>query len=181
MKKMIRLGILCLCILIAIASFSVQAETNDLIEFNNFVYLSTKTRENSKIKVHYEFSFETDFPIVVYNIVYEIKSQKGVINVKDKNISKKQSYEFTVEDWQTGTLKLEIEYAVVEEEGSVPPIEPEYVKTFYLAENSQWKEEVGWGNAVALGIFTTICVVVASSLIISSSKKEYITKESEEE
>lgn len=180
MKKMMKMFILFLFILLSTTIFSVQAETSDSIEFNNFIYLSRKTRENNKIKVHYQFSFETDVPVVVHNIIYEIKSQKGDINIENKNISREQSYEFTVEDWQTGTLKLKIVYEVVEE-GKDPTGEIKYTKTLYLAENSKWKEEVGWGNAIALGIFTTICVVAATSLIISSSKKEYIIKELEEE
>ncbi len=157
---------------------SSNSEDNS-IEFNNFTYSSTKIRTNCQQKVKITCTFDTNQPIGIRKIHYEIESQNGTIENYDVKLGKEQSCSFVVEDWQIGTLKLDITYELCDEYGS--PTGEEYVKEFYLAANSKWKEEINWPSAILLGFFTMVCVVSATSIVISSSKEEKIIKELDEE
>lgn len=183
MKKLIKIFLILFMTFIFTNITSVGAnDSSDVVEFNDFVYTSKKIRENNTIKVCYHISFEASKPIVVEKMTYEIKSQQGIIPISNKYVSKNQRYDFTVEDWQTGTLELVVAYKIAEEEG-IPPFNSgqTYTKTIYLVDNGAWKEEIDWSKAIVLGLFTAICVVAATSMIISSSKKELLIKELEEE
>lgn len=183
MNKIIKIFLVLFIVFIFTNVTSVGAnDSSDGVEFDDFVYVSKKIRENNTIKVCYQISFEASQPIVVEKITYEIKSQYGYVPNSNKIIGKSQKYDFIVEDWQTGTLELVIEYMIAEEEG-IPPFNSgqTYTKTIYLVDNGAWKEEIDWSKAIILGLFTTICVVAATSIIISSSKKESLIKELEEE
>lgn len=159
---------------------SVKADdTNVAVEFNDFVYAMTYKYENGEKKVYCQIAFEASQPVAIKAIAYEIKSQQGDIVIYNKNVSKSQSYSFVIEDVQTGTLKLVIEYNVADNDG-LPLVDKTYTKTVYLA-NGTWKEEMDWNKAIILGFFTMICVIAATSVIISSSKKEMLNKEMEED
>lgn len=182
MKRIIKIFLILFMVFSLSNIINVRAnDSSDVVGFSDFVYTSTKKRENNKIKVHYQISFEASESIVVEGISYEIKSQQGNIPISNKCVSKSQQYAFTVEDWQTGTLELIIEYKVAKD--GIPPFNSgqTYTKTFYLVDNGAWKEEIDWSKAVILGLFTMICVVAATSVIILSSKKEIMIKEIEEE
>lgn len=182
MKRLLKVFLILVMSFVLINVATVKADdSNDDVEFNDFVYVSTKKRENNKIKVQYQISFEASKSIVVEEISYEIRSQQGNIPILSKCVSTTQKYTFMVEDWQTGTLELVIKYTIAND--GVPSFNDgkTYVKTMYLVDNAAWMEEIDWGKSIILGIFTMICVVVATSIIISSSKKELLIKEIEDE
>lgn len=154
---------------------------DDSIEFNNFTYSSTKIRTNCQQKVKITCTFDTNEPIIISKIHYEIESQNGTVENYDKQPGKEQSCSFVVEDWQIGTLKLDVTYELCDEDGNPLLDGKEYEKEFYLAANSKWKEEINWPSAILLGFFTMVCVVSATSIVISSSKEEKIIKELDEE
>lgn len=181
MKKIIRLLLCFILMNLFIIPCVSMANSDDDVSFDNFVYVSTKTRKNNKIKVFYKCSWTTNVAISVENVIYEIKSQEGNLSVMNKGVCQEHRYDFIVEDWQTGTLKLTIEYRKADEDGIPDLTGKVYTKTFYLAENSKWKDEVNWPEAILFGLFTTICVISATMMIIANSKKEYINQKEDEE
>lgn len=187
MKKRIVIMICFSLLLFCLMTCTVEANgivssnnEDNSIEFNNFTYSSTKIRTNCQQKVKITCTFDTNEPIRISKIHYEIESQNGTVENFDKQPGKEQSCSFVVEDWQIGTLKLDITYELCDEDG-YPTFDGEYVKEFYLAANSKWKEEINWPSAILLGFFTMVCVISATSIVISSSKEEKIIKELDEE
>jgi len=189
MKKRIVIMICFSLLLFCLLTCTVEAKgaifsnsKDDSIEFSNFTYSSTKKRTNCQQKVKITCTFDTNEPIIISKIHYEIESQNGTVENYDKQPSKEQSCSFVVEDWQIGTLKLDVTYELCDEDGNPLLDGKEYVKEFYLAANSKWKEEeINWPSAILLGFFTMMCVISATSIVISSSKEEKIIKELDEE
>ncbi len=87
-----------------------------------------------------------------------------------------QHYEinYTIQNWQTGTLELEIKYKNFEEISEVN------TKKFYIPGGKWLKEEVSWGVSLIFGFLTTVCVGIGTFIIIENSKKGYDDSDSDE-
>lgn len=181
-KVMILLGIMlsfCLCLL----GTSVDAASE--IEFEEVEFTSNKIREKHQIKINYSIHWKTQTEIVIEKIIYRTNGQAGQIpNIDLKLISKAEEnnhkiYEykidFIIQDWQTGTMTLEMQYMSIEEE----TFGEKGIKIYTIPGGSWQKEEISTVTAIVFGFFTMVCVSIAAFMIIDNSKKGYIDAEEE--
>ena len=144
-----------------------EAQEIDFIDFN---YTSSKIRENGKMKVKFSCNWKSNKPINITGLQYRIHSQSA--NIINMPVSKGQNHyvEFIVENWQSGTVELIINYNQVGYEFGA--INEEYTKVVYLTTSSWQEAEISWFSSISLGLFATVCVGFATFIIIDHSKKD---------
>lgn len=181
-KMMLLLGLILSCCFVL---FSKPAYAADGVEFEEVEFTSNKIRENKQIKINYSIHWKTQTEIVIEKIIYRTNGQTGQIpNIDLKLISAVESnnhktYEyridFLIQDWQTGTMTLEMSYMSIEE----ATFGEKGIKVYTIPGGSWQKEEISTVNAIVFGFFTMVCVSIAAFMIIDNSKKGYIDAEEE--
>lgn len=173
MKKFITI-ILTLFLMISVFAtlnnFIVHA--SEEIEFYNFDFDTDKIRENGTRKVKISISFTTKEEIRIDNLVAKIENQTQTINLKNQQpIKTDDSYqydiEFTIENWQVGTVKLEINYFLIDsfEKQS---------KIFYIPGGRWIETDLSIGNSVLMGVIAAVTVASATLIIIEINKKDIL-------
>lgn len=181
-KIMMLLGmILCFCPCL----LSKPSYATDGVEFEEVEFTSNKIREKHQIKINYTIHWKTQTEIVIEKIIYRTNGQTGQIpNIDLKLISEIENndyktYEykidFLIQDWQTGTMTLEMQYMSIEEE----TFGEKGVKIYTIPGGSWQKEEISTMTAIVFGFFTMVCVSIAAFMIIDNSKKGYMDAEEE--
>lgn len=181
-KMMILLGMLLSCCWCLVAK-PVYAANG--IEFEEVEFTSNKIREKHQIKINYSIYWKTQNEIVIENIIYRTNGQAGQIpNIDLKLISETEvnnhkiyeyKIDFIIQDWQTGTMTLEMQYMSIEPE----TFGEKGVKVYTIPGGSWQKEEISTVTAIVFGFFTMICVSITAFMIIDNSKKGYIDAEEE--
>ena len=169
MKKLVKMLMLVLLMLVMTLTNSgvVKAEDSD-VEFIDFNYSSTKIRENGKIKVRFSCNWETEEYIIVTGLSYKIRNQSADIYGTKLPKGNKHHIDFVIENWQSGTVELTINYNC-----DVPDETNIHTKVIYLTTSNWQNEEISVGNAIVLALLATICVRLCTFLIIENTKKEY--------
>lgn len=181
-KVIMLLGItLCFCLCVWGRPVSAASE----IEFEEVEFTSNKIREKHQIKINYTIHWKTQTEMVIEKIIYRTNGQAGQIpNIDLKLISEVEEnnhkvYEykidFIIQDWQTGTMTLEMQYMSIEAE----TFGEKGVKVYTIPGGSWQKEEISTMTAVVFGFFTMVCVSIAAFMIIDNSKKGYMDAEEE--
>lgn len=169
MKKLIKMLLLLifLSLIVLIVPENIKAENND-VEFIDFNYTSTKIRENGKIKVRFSCYWETDEYVIVTGLSYKIHNQKADIYGSKFTKGNIHHIDFIVENWQSGTVELTVDYNcdLLDESNKL-------TKTIYLTTSNWQSEEISIGNAIVLAIFATVFICLCTFLIIDNTKKEY--------
>lgn len=156
----------------------IFAET-DSVEFKNFEFKIAKIRDRGKMKVELTLSWDTKEVIIIEQITSRISDLEQIsqnIEYHQSDNKDLQHYEinYTIQNWQTGTLELEIKYKNFEEISEVN------TKKFYIPGGKWLKEEVSWGVSLIFGFLTTVCVGIGTFIIIENSKKGYDDSDSDE-
>ena len=131
----------------------IFAET-DSVEFKNFEFKIAKIRDRGKMKVELTLSWDTKEVIIIEQITSRISGLEQIsqnIEYHQSDNKDLQHYEinYTIQNWQTGTLELEIKYKNFEEISEVN------TKKFYIPGGKWLKEEVSWGVSLIFGFLTT--------------------------
>mgnify|MGYP000185060741 CR=1 FL=1 len=97
----------------------IFAET-DSVEFKNFEFKIAKIRDRGKMKVELTLSWDTKEVIIIEQITSRISGLEQIsqnIEYHQSDNKDLQHYEinYTIQNWQTGTLELEIKYKNFEE------------------------------------------------------------------
>ena len=108
----------------------IFAET-DSVEFKNFEFKIAKIRDRGKMKVELTLSWDTKEVIIIEQITSRISGLEQIsqnIEYHQSDNKDLQHYEinYTIQNWQTGTLELEIKYKNFEEISEVN------TKKFYI-------------------------------------------------
>ncbi len=158
--------------------YEVSASSDEI--FKNVECSINKNRENGQTKVTINFSCYTEKRIRITNVISTIVGQveQNIPETMETKIENGYFYEFDhdVYNWQIGTLKLEIQYTLLENFDLDNPI----TEKFIIVGDKWVKEEVDWNLAFAASIIITLGVVIATFIIIENSKKGYTDSESEE-
>ena len=147
---------------------------NESVEFENFDYEIEKIRLDGDLKINIILSWDTKEEIFINHIFITVPNQEEeVTNIKpESNLKNNNMYHynlnFTVQNWQIGTMKIDIAYS----NNLANTSEEHYI--FYIAEGKYLEEEISWGNAIFLAIITTFCIAIGTFIIIENNKKSYL-------
>lgn len=182
MKKIITLIVcittLMVCCMISTSRSDVVASTD--VEFINFDFSVNKTRERGKIKVKLIFSWDTTEEIIIEEITTKISGQ--IQSTYNKTIGTKNDdvyhyeIEYIVQNWQIGTLELDIKYRLFDQLGTDEISQ----KTFFIPGGKWISKEVNWGKALTVGALVTASIIILTYIIIENSKKGYMDSEQED-
>ena len=188
MKKIAKLLLILFVLMMLFSINSLESITHaEEADFNNFSFVTSKTRENGKIKVIIKLGWETIDEIAINSITTEINgltqsTEKVNISVAEietidengnKIVKYKYSADYVVEHWQIGTMNLYIKYFNLNDG-------EHYVKDYCIAGGEWLSEEIKWNKSLFYGLFVTGCVVLGTYIIIETSKKGYLNSDSEE-
>lgn len=163
-------------LLFCVTTYTTRFNTNasDDLDFYDFEFETEKIREDGIRKVNIEISFATKKRIKIEGLTSKIENQQQDIKVKSQPIEKDDMYyyeiEFTIQNWQIGTLELVIEYSIEEN------FDPEGIssKTFYIPGGRWIDKDVNLGQAIIYGLVAAISVGAGTFIIIEISKKDLL-------
>ena len=157
---------------------SVSANNND-IEFNEFEFSTEKTRENGKIKVRLIFSWYTEEEILIDQISTKISGQIQTTENKTSGLKTEKGYYYEivyiVQNWQIGTLELQIKYFSLNDLDFENPSE----KIFYIPGGKWVQDDVSFSKALIVGIGLTILTICSTFILIENSRKGFMDSEKE--
>ncbi len=174
-KIALLLLVLTICCCICCKSSNEVFAIEDDVEFENFEFETAKIREHGKLKVELSLSWSTEKEIIITAITSKIADIEQIFSnieyyhqVDNENDKHKHYYQinYTIENWQTGTLELEISYINVDNYEKND-------KKFYIPAGRWLKEEVNWTISIFFALLTTACVGIGTLIVIESNKKSY--------
>lgn len=177
MKKMkyLLMFIVTFTLLFSILAFNnTKVNANEDLSFYDFDFETEKIREDGVRKVKIEISFATKERIRIEGLTSKIENQQQNILVKVQPIERDGMYyyefDFTVQNWQIGTVELVIDYCSEENFNPNSIIS----KTIYIPGGRWIDQEVSLGQAIIYGLVATISVGAGTFIIIEISKKDLL-------